>query len=642
MNKFTINKTTDYVNQLNKKQFEAVKAVEGPVLCIAGAGTGKTRTLVYRLAYMLDKGIMPENILLLTFTKKAANNMIQKAAEIIGEEAFRISGGTYHSFSALVLRNYAQAIGLSPDFSIADDSDSMDIIGHIRSNSGYEDKEQKFPDKKILYKIFSKSSNCCMTIEDVINSSFKRYSERIGEIENLFCEYSKYKMANSIVDYDDLLIYLYKLLSENEDTRIKITSQYKYVMVDEYQDTNELQAKITILLSGKDSNLMVVGDDAQSIYSFRGAKLNNITDFSKIFKSCKVVILEQNYRSTKPILDSANLLINSSKAYYPKKLYSDKQNGNPPALVKCFDEQQQALFIVSRIIDLYKSGIPLNEIAVLFRSASVSSILEVMLKQKGIPYVKWGGSNFLETIHLKDFLAHIKVLCRPDDKMSWYRILNLLNGIGNVNSIKIYNKISNSPEPLDLTSININKKVNASLKPLADLLNKCSCYYKEAPAKILEFVSDYYVPILKNRFDDYKQRIKDIDKFSLIAEKYETLPDFLNAIDIDDTVNATLDKNSIKPLVLSTIHSAKGMEWNSVFIMSALHGIFPSFASLRDNNTYEEERRLMYVAITRAKENLTITYPSHMWDNSTGNLLQSPSEFIETIKETLDIWQISD
>lgn len=636
--------TTKIINYnllLNKQQLEAVKELNGPMLCIAGAGTGKTRTIIFRLAYMLDKGIAPENILLLTFTRKAAKNMLQKAAELIGDEALKISGGTYHSFASSILTTYSKSLGLKSDFSIADESDCIDIISHMRSIKGYKDKEQKFPDKKTLSKIFSKALNCNLSIKDTILTYFKRYDERIDEIKVLQDEYNKYKKNNSILDYDDLLLYLYNLLAKNEDIRDKICNQYKYIMADEYQDTNKLQAEITILLAGKNQNIMVVGDDAQSIYSFRGADINNIIDFPKYFKNCKIITLEQNYRSTKAILNSANKLISNTKQYYPKKLFSDIKSGTPPALVKCLDEQQQAIFIISRIIELYQSGIPLSDMAVLFRSASVSSILEVLLKQKGIPYVKWGGSNFLDTIHLKDFLAHIKILCNPNDRMSWYRVLNLLDGIGNTNSLKIFNIISSNPEPYNLSDININKKITESLKPLHDVLNKCSTFYNEKPIKILEYLSDYYLPILKNKFEDYKQRLKDIDKLSLIAENYENISDFLNSIDLNDNDNNINSETNIRPLVLSTIHSAKGMEWNTVFIMSALHGIFPSFASIKNPYSYEEERRLMYVAITRAKENLAITYPSAVWDNTTGNILKFPSDFIENIKDTLDIWQIS-
>ena len=637
----------DYDSLLNPQQLEAVTHFSGPVLCIAGAGSGKTRTLIYRVARMLESGIAPDSILLLTFTRKAAANMLERVTSLVGSAGKAVAGGTYHSFAANVLRKYGHHIGLNPGFSIIDEGDSSDIINFIRTEMGFNRKESRFPQKKTVAQMFSKANNLEKSLPDIVNELYPQFAEHAEDIDKLREGFTAYKQKNMLLDYDDLLIFLQRLLTDSESARIQITSRYRYVMADEYQDTNGVQARITFLLAGDKKNVMVVGDDAQSIYSFRGARVSNILEFPEVFPECRVVRLERNYRSTRQILDAANSLMEKAGEGFKKKLFTEKESGEPPACVRCEDEQEQAMFIAARVLELREQGIPLKNMAVLFRSSFHAYQLELELKRRNIPYVKWGGFKFLEAGHLKDVIAHLRIIQNPYDQVSWLRVLLLIEGIGTHSASEIFTHIRQAENPYDLSQVKARTKARSGLLKLGQMLTSASTLVNSTPARLLEIVSDYYFPILKERFDDYPRRFKDIDQLTIIAGRFATLSDFLTDLALEppkDSVDEALasDQDDDENLILSTIHSAKGLEWHSVFVIHALEGRFPSFSSLKSESDLEEERRLMYVAITRAEENLALTYPSQIWDPATGTLLARKSRFIEEISpQLLENWQIS-
>lgn len=629
-------------NQLNPQQYEAVNTFEGSLLCIAGAGSGKTRTLVYRLAKMIQSGIKPESILLLTFTRKAAQNMLEKARSLTGLDAKRVSGGTYHGFAAKTLRQYGAHANLNPAFSIIDQSDAQDIINLLRAEMGLNKKETRFPLKKTIYKIYSSSINLNISIRETVEYSYPHFSEHIKALTELIEKFNNYKIQNSLLDYEDLLIWMLKLLKNSSDVRNYITNTYRYLMIDEYQDTNRLQAEITLLLSN--SNVMVVGDDYQSIYSFRGADMDNILRFPQMVKNCKIIKLQQNYRSTKNILQAANSLMKNADQGYEKTLFTKNDLGEKPAVVKCFDESEQSRFITSRIMQLREEGVELDQIAVLFRSGFHSYQLELELKVANIPFVKWGGFKFLESSHLKDFIAHLRIIHNPIDKISCLRVLTLIDGIGSTTASNISAQITNKNSIQDLEKLNKKRSAQAQIKELSSMLK--TDFSDKNPERIIEIVAQYYYPILKNKYDDYPKRMKDIDQLFILSQRHDNLQTMLEEIALEppsDSVdnNLSTQQEDEKQLILSTIHSAKGLEWHSVFIISVLEGRFPSFTADTNKECLEEERRLMYVAITRAKKNLYICYPSNIYDPSTNSLLYKPSRFIGEIEpEMLENWKI--
>lgn len=627
----------DYERLLNAQQYEAVKEFSGPILCIAGAGSGKTRTLIYRVARMIESGINPESILLLTFTRKAARNMLEKVVDLIGPEGKQIAGGTYHSFASTILRKYGHYIGIPAEFSILDESDSAEIINLIRSELVFNKKETRFPQKKTIAQIFAKAKDLEKPIPEIISNFYAQFAEHSEDLLRLYCDFSAYKLKNFLLDFDDLQHYLHKLLQDSDEARARIVAKYRYIMADEYQDTNAVQACITVLLGGQDRNIMVVGDDAQSIYSFRGARVNNIIEFPSFFEQCRIVKLERNYRSTVAILDAANSLMNNAGEGIKKKLFTERCRGDLPARIRCEDEQEQAMFVASRILELHQQGVKFSDMAVLFRASFHAYQLELELKRRNVPYVKFGGSKFLEASHLKDMIAHLRILQNPYDQVSWLRVLPLIEGIGSQTAIDIFNHIKSIPEPFDLTGFKSRQQIAENLSQLAKMLLMGAKNIQSSPARLLEIVADYYFPLLKARYDDYPRRFKDIDQLSVIADKFSSLTDFLADLALEPPADSICEA-----LVLSTIHSAKGLEWHSVFVISALEGRFPAFGSLKNPADLEEERRLLYVAMTRAEQNLAISYPSQIWDPSSGTFLGRPSRFLDEVKSNLlETWQIS-
>ena len=629
----------DYRKELNEAQYQAATMVEGPLLIIAGAGTGKTRTLVYRVAHLIDIGVDPRSILLLTFTRRAAEEMLRRASVLIDNRCSQVAGGTFHSFANLILREFGRRIDLSPSFTIMDRPDSEDAIQVIRTEMGLNNKDKRFPRKQTVAEIFSMALNKQITVPNLIESEYPHLYESLDDLLRLYERYVEYKATKTLLDYDDLLTKLRDLLANQEEVRHRLSERYQFIMVDEYQDTNQLQARIVRLLAGDHDNVAVVGDDAQSIYSFRGADFRNIMDFPENFPGTQIIKLEENYRSTQPILNLTNEIIQRARERYDKRLYTRKCEGEIPVLVQAESEQMQSRFVCQKILELREEGVPLWDIAVLFRSSFHSFDLEIELARHNIPFIKRGGFQFMETTHIKDLLAHLRVLANPQDAISWNRVLLLLEGVGAQASQKITRWILQGSEEVErLRSYDAKGKIAHGLKTLAQVLQVAA--EAQRPAEQAQYLMQHYLPILKrNHPDDYPKRLKDLEHFLGITDRYRSLERLLSDMALEppsDSVAGVLAVDPDEgPLVLSTIHSAKGLEWHSVFIIWALEGRFPSFYNINSEEELEEERRLLYVAATRAKENLFISYPIKIFDRGLRMVLSRPSQFIEGISEDL-------
>ncbi len=629
-----------YRRDLNDAQLDAVTTTEGAVLVVAGAGTGKTKTLTYRAAYLVESGVSPTSILLLTFTRRAAQEMLNRAAMLGDGRCANILGGTFHSYAHRLLRQYGSSIGLADNFIVLDQADSEDAIEIVRTALGFHKKEKRFPKKGTLQHIISAAANKQLPIETILDHSYPHFQSLVADIEKLAEAYQEYKRANSLLDFDDLLTRLKELLHEQPSARHKISSMLRYIMVDEYQDTNVVQAELVRLLSETHGNVMAVGDDAQSIYSFRGANYRNILDFPKQYENCKLIKLEENYRSTERILNMTNAVISQAKEKFAKTLFTtQKLGGEYPAVVSAPDERFQSRFISQRILELREEGVPLHQVAVLMRNSRDSFDLEIELKKRNLPFVKYGGQKIVEAAHIKDFVAYLKLLHNPKDALSWNRVLKLLAGIGPKTAQDVIEWIRSAEQPYRLETATVSPKYLESLRKLGNLLTMLSGKIQTSPLiSIAELIYDYYKPILREQyFEDYPKREKDLDNFLAIMLNYATLESLLADLALEPLdfsaieTKATLKDES--PLTLSTIHSAKGLEWHTVFLINALDGVLPSRYSAADSAQLDEELRLLYVALTRAKNLLYISYPIICSGYGIDDYFGNPSRFISNVPE---------
>jgi DNA helicase II / ATP-dependent DNA helicase PcrA len=628
-----------YKKELNPSQFQAVNITKGPLLVIAGAGSGKTRTLTYRVARLVEEGISPSAILLLTFTRKASQEMLKRASQLLDHRCEGVAGGTFHSFAYSILRKYASRIGFNHDFSIIDRSDSENLISMLRKEMKGVSRSGSLPRKQTLANIFSRAVNKNLSIEDIIHDDYPHFSRHLETIHTISNGYRKQKAEHNFFDYDDLLIYLEVLLKDHPDVREKICSTYHYLMVDEYQDTNKIQAEIVCLLTGN-NNVMVVGDDSQSIYAFRGANVENIMKFPEKFPGTRIIRLEENYRSVQPILKLTNVIIDRAKQKYSKTLFTRKSGGSLPLLVNAGSENNQSQFVVERIQTLNRNGVPLNQIAVLFRASFHSFDLEIELNREGIPFVKVGGFKFIESAHIKDVLSHVRVLFNPYDRLSWYRILLLLDNIGPKTALDIFETISAEQSGYaGLFKKKLTSKQSNSLERLKNFFSSIDPS-EMSVVRLGEDVVKYYTPILQNKYDDHPKRAKDLEHLMTIMERYDNLEHFLADMALEPPSTSSrdgffVDRSDDDRLILSTIHSAKGLEWHTVFIIWALDGRFPSTHAVHDEKALEEELRLIYVAATRAKERLFFTYPGTVYDKISGMVLSRPSRFLDDIPDDI-------
>ena len=626
----------DYKKVLNPAQLEAVISLDGPILVIAGAGSGKTRTLVYRVARLVESGVPPESILLLTFTRKAAQEMLDRASSLADPRCTFVSGGTFHSLAFKVLRTHAEALGYSNSFTILDRSDMEEVLRSLIPELHMPKKGQRFPKRGTLANILSKAANLQEPVEAFISEEYGQFLEVASEIGNLGRLYADYKKTNQLMDYDDLIISLQRLLGENSDIRTELSRKYSHIMIDEYQDTNAIQADIVKGLAHDHRNVMVVGDDSQSIYSFRGANYRNMFDFPSFFPETKIIKLEQNYRSTQPILALTNALMDQADEKYTKCLFTERGGGEKPRVIDTRTEHEQALLISNYLQQEMAKGQSVNDFAVLFRAAYHSFELEAELTRQKIPYVKYGGFKFLESAHIKDFLAHMRVVVNRDEAISWIRILRLIKNVGMSKSQAIIKWMKNDQIPLrKLAEWPGARKKDGGLKNLGILLGNLTSKEVE-PGEAVEQVMEYYLPILRDKFDDYPRREKELEQLAPMANRYRKLRGFLDDLVLEPPASyADIDQGEKgKTLTLSTVHSAKGLEWPVVFIIWAMEGRFPASMAYSNPLNLEEERRLMYVAATRAKDQLIIAYPSHesvpVWSNY-GGAGSGLSSFISAI-----------
>lgn len=634
----------DYENELNQAQLEAVLHKDGPLLIIAGAGSGKTRTLTYKVARLIEDGVSPENILLLTFTRRAAREMISRAENILGAGLGKITGGTFHSFANMILRRYARFADLKNNFTVIDRSDAEDVVNHIRGKI-IDKKEKRFPKKSTILDIYSKTINKDIPLDAIVKKEYKQFehcTEKLIEIAN---SYNNYKKERSMLDYDDLLLYLKALLMSNEEVRKQISLKYKYVLIDEYQDTNSIQAQIVRLIASEHNNVTAVGDDSQSIYSFRGANFKNILEFPNLYEGCKIVTLEQNYRSSQNILDFANKILEQAKEKYSKELFSTIQSSEKPAIICCENTYAEGEFVVQRILEFCnEDGLSLDDIAVLSRSASLMFDVETQLVKQKIPYRKIGGLKFTETAHVKDITAYLRIILNPYDEISLNRILLLQKGIGvsTINKLLPVLTIQGSKATADMLPVKPSQR--ADLGNLLTLLSEARNQIAD-PKVVTEKVLAYYEPILMEHYDDASKRLKDFDHILYLSSKYLNLEDFLSdmALEPPDSSITDTEEGAVMDecLTLSTIHGAKGTEYKAVFVIGAVDGRFPSMYSFNSPEELDEELRLFYVAVTRAKTYLYVSYPIDMFDRATGMVLSKPSRFTENISpEILERWEL--
>lgn len=635
-----------YHKLLNKQQLEAVFHDAGPALVVAGAGTGKTRTLVHRVARLVESGVDPSGILLLTFTRRSASQMISRASNILDDRCKSIKGGTFHFYCSQLLHRYADRIGYPNNFTIIDTADALEVIQFVRTRLNLHKKNQRFPNKNTLLSMISTCVNKHLDIRVVVNEQYPQFAERMDDIENVFEGYREYKEKNFVMDFDDLLIKTKELLEQHEDIRIKTAAEHQHVMVDEYQDTNKLQAELTKLFSSVHGNVMAVGDDAQSIYSFRGADHQNIMEFPNMFPGTRIIKLEENYRSTPQVLNAANKLLEQASFKFDKNLFSNNPEGELPALVKAPSEHDQSRFITQMILHLREQGIDLNEVAVLFRNGRDSFDLEVELNRKNIPFVKYGGQKFTEAAHIKDVLAHVRVLVNPMDTIAWNRVLMLIEGIGPKTAQDLFEWIRLAQNPYQL---NMADTVSKSYMKQLEQLSKLLLTLKEESLSVAEtvaYIVEYYRLFCEKRYDDYPKRLKDLEVFIQLAEGFRSLTVMLEDLALDPITASAIDTESRlkeeSPLILSTIHSAKGLEWRHVFIIQCLDGIIPSAYSVEDESQLDEELRLLYVATTRAKEMLYYSYPA-LAHSPYGDYFTQLSRFLDELdNKVLEEWRLEE
>ena len=602
--------------KLNKFQYEAVMHDKGPALLLAGAGTGKTRTLIYRVAHLIESGVSPESILLLTFTNKAANEMKERAEKMLKEKC-GITACTYHSFCVKMLRFYGKMAGISPDFTIISGPDEADIIDIIKSELNFQ-KLKNMPSASVFASMLSTCVNKRLTLEELLKEQkYWRFRQNERKLLLLQEETKKYKEEHNLFNYDDILLKFDQMLTDYSNIARRIEDTYRYIMVDEYQDTNTLQDSIIRKIRTKNTNLMVVGDDMQSIYKFRGADVQNILSFPKRYTDCKVIYLTENYRSSQEILNLANHVMTNATEGYQKNLRAQFSSQELPKVYSVNDTKTEAEFVLNRIKAKHAEGIPYNDICVLYRNSFQSYELEVLLNKAGLDFEKYGGIRFLDRAHIKDVLAFLRIYTNPSDELAWFRILQLHIGIGKVYARNISRKcLEYGPEYL-IDDCHKRKKYGVHIRKLYDEIQ--SWEGKEF-LEILKSSCAYYAKTLENTIrnkkvdsesdreeclQDFERNKEDITILQEMAKDYDSALAFLDATTLDATKSK---ENEEDKLVLSTIHSIKGLEYDTVILLDCIDEILPSaryIGSPEDN----EDVRCMYVAVTRAKNTLYMMVP---------------------------------
>ena len=642
-----------YEKELNPEQLQVVTAGEGPLLVLAGPGSGKTRTLTYRVAYLIEHGFDPRNILLVTFTVKAAREMMDRVERLLKYKPEGLRGGTFHHIGNLILRQHADLIGRTPTFGILDEEDAKDLISSCVADLKLPAAKTRLPQADVLESVFSLSVNTYKPIEEIVSLQYPQFAELIQLIERIQGLYTERKKKANVMDYDDLLSQLLVILRDHASVGRRYAEMFHYVLVDEYQDTNRLQFELVKQFSGGHKNILAVGDDAQSIYAFRGAEVKNLLEFPETFPGTTIFRLETNYRSIPEILRLANTSIRFNTKQFPKELRSVKEAGELPALVPLMDAKQQAAFVAQRILELREEGTPLREIAVLFRARFQSAELELELAKRNIPYLVRGGVRFFEQAHIKDVLAHLRILVNPHDELAWQRILQLQEGIGTSYARKIWEALSPAANPLSEAvrgrgGDSLPSRAQSSWKKLCVTLQELSSpAVSDHPVElILGVLHSGYEDHLKTHFKDPQNRKEDLEQLINLASNYQSVSKFVEDLTLREPFKGETILGWQEPdefLVLSTIHQAKGLEWSAVFLIGLAEGQFPHAKSVEDPDALEEERRLFYVAVTRTKSHLYLTYPLTRYTYQRGEVLMRPSSFLQELPENLfELWRVSD
>lgn len=653
----------DYRKELNDEQLAVVTAPAGPMLVIAGAGTGKTRTVTYRVARLLEAGVAADRILLVTFTNRAAREMLARVDALVatrGINTRKVWGGTFHHIANRVLRRHAVTLGYTSTYTILDSQDAKDLIDSCVQEAGVDIKARRFPKGEVLQDIFSLAVNTDRMISDIVLTRYAYFEPLIEQIEAVARVYDARKRARNSMDYDDLLINWQRLLVEHRDIGELYREQFMHILVDEYQDTNLLQADIIDLLAGKHRNVMVVGDDAQSIYRWRGAHFENIYNFKDRYRDAVEYRLETNYRSTPQILSVANRSIAGNRRQFQKELRAVRAPGAIVALVPLRDIEQQSQFIASRVLELREEGVGLDEMAILYRSHYQSIHCSFELVRRGIPYVVRSGLRFFEQAHIKDVVSYLRLIINPFDELAWKRVLKLIPKIGKVTTERLWERMTASGQPLALVRTaqlpEIRGAAASGWRSFVSLINGLmAADTVDNPAKQIEYIlSHSYGEHVVYAYDNAEARIEDLNQLARFAAQYQSTETFLSELALinserfsppggtkgEDVISGT---DEDEKLTLSSIHQAKGLEWRVVFLIGCAEGQMPAARSLREEDELEEERRLFYVSLTRAKDELYITYPI-VDSNYTGQtVIQRPSRFITELPvELFEIWQVEE
>jgi DNA helicase-2/ATP-dependent DNA helicase PcrA len=640
------------MDELNPQQRAAVEHGEGPILVIAGAGTGKTKTLACRVAHLIETGTAPDRILLLTFTRRASQQMLERAAKLIGtSHTTQVWGGTFHAIASRLLRQHGRSIGLDPGFNVIDNEDSADLLDIVRSDLELGTQNKRFPRKGTLAAIYSRVVNSRTRLGEVLTAHFPWCINDQDDIRRIFETFTRRKREQAVLDYDDLLLYFHALLNVPELGAF-VASQFDHVLVDEYQDTNLIQAEIIRSLRKVNRNVMVVGDDAQSIYSFRAATVRNMLDFPSQFENTTIIKLEENYRSVQPILDASNRVMSRAEHQFAKSLFSKRTSRQKPRLITIQDEAAQCVEVCRRILEKSEQGIDLRSQAVLFRTGHHSDALEVELAKRNIPFVKYGGLKFVEAAHVKDMVALLRIVTNPQDEMSWHRVLLLLEGVGPSAARKIMGAmgVSSAVGAALASTANDHRlpriSVEASLAPTKDVFGALRSSSlpiplaareqfdqlratlteiveaKPIPSAVVDRVRKFYEPIFNNTYDNPSLRLRDLEQLEQIAHGYSNVTSFVTDLTLDPPARAQdyagpplIDEDY---LILSTIHSAKGCEWDVVHLLHCADGNIPADMACGSDEEVAEERRLFYVAMTRARDELNLYFPLRYYFKKNG------------------------
>ena len=644
----------DYEAELNDAQRAAVTALPGPALVIAGAGSGKTRTLTYRVAYLLEQGVPADRILLLTFTNKAAKEMMGRVTDLIGQDMSELWGGTFHSIGHRVLRRHAETLGFNRSFTIQDREDAKGLVNACIAEAEIDVKATRFPKPDVVGDIGSLALNKQQSVREVIEERYPWFEPLAVQIEDVLTRYTARKQTQGLMDFDDLLVLWLKLLKEHEDVRELYQKRFQFVLVDEYQDTNQLQAELIDLLGERYKNVMVVGDDSQSIYSWRGANYENIIEFPKRYPKAQVYKIETNYRSTPEILQLANAAIAANTRQFAKELAASRGPGEKPVVAVCSAADEQAAFVAQRALELREEGIELNDMAVLYRSHFHALEMQLELTRRNIPFSITSGIRFFEQAHIKDVTSYLKWLANPRDEQAFKRLALMLPGVGGKTAMKLWSQFL---------------AARADTTPMAKTLQRCAAVPKKAKVpwaqfsatvsqletepvagdagKMIELIVEAgYDAYVEANYDKAPQRLDDIEQLGVFARQYETLETFLAELTLLTNVEAEQDRaeEDDEKIRLSTIHQAKGLEFKVVFVVMLCDGMFPSNRSLDSLDGEEEERRLFYVAITRAQDELYLSYPMirTVAGGSSDDMIQQPSRFLNELPgDLVDEWKLS-